>query len=122
MTANGFRELDVYKRAYKLALDIHKATFDFPKHEQFALTSQIRRSSKSICAQIAEGHGKSYKSKVEFQRFISIAIGSADETGVWLDFAADLGYINQEKKDDLLAKSTIICKQLHKLSQSLQST
>lgn len=82
MTVIGFRGLDVYQRAYKLALNIHKLTLEFPKHEQFALSSQIRRSSKSICAQIAEGYGKSYTSKPEFKRYIAIAIGSADETGV----------------------------------------
>lgn len=114
----GFRDLDVYQRAYSLALGIHKLTLNFPKAEEFALSSQLRRSSKSICAQIAEGHGKSYKSKPEFQRYLSIAIGSADETGVWIDFAKDLSYITDQDHNEICKNLTIICKQLHTLSRT----
>ena len=54
----SFHDLDVYQKAYQLSLDIHKATLGFPKLEQFALADQMRRASKSICANLAEGFAK----------------------------------------------------------------
>ncbi len=89
-----FEDLQVFKRAYKVSLEIHKASLEFPKIEQFVLADQIRRSSKSICANIAEGFAKQ-KSTAEFKRFIQIAIGSADETRVWLRYCFDLNYISE---------------------------
>ena len=89
----SFEDLDVYQKAYGLALEIHRSTLEFPKSEQFALADQMRRASKSICANIAEGFAKQRHSSPEFRRFISIAIGSSDEMRVWLSFAKDLGYI-----------------------------
>jgi len=87
-----YHRLDVYQKAYQLALEIHKMTLGFPKHEQYELASQLRRSSKSICANIAEGMGKQ-ESRADVRRFIRIAVGSCDESRVWLEFARDLGYI-----------------------------
>lgn len=58
-TVNGFEDLEVFKRAYKVSLEIHSLSLNFPKHEQFAgLADQMRRASKGICANIAEGYGK----------------------------------------------------------------
>ena len=89
----GFEQLEVFKRAYRVSLEIHKASLSFPKHEQYGLADQIRRASKGICANIAEGYGKQHYSKAEFRRFISMATGSADEMRVWLRYGLDLGYI-----------------------------
>ena len=91
--AKSFEQLDVFKRAYKISLDIHKATLKMPALEQRALADQLRRASKSICANLAEGFAKQGKSKPEFMRFISMAIGSSDEMRVWLRYAVDLEYI-----------------------------
>lgn len=93
----SFRDLDVYKKAFTLSIDIHKTSINFPKHEQFALTSQMRRACKGICANIAEGFAKQKSSKVEFQRFLTIAIGSATEMQVWVDYALELEYIDHPK-------------------------
>ncbi len=90
-----YHKLDVYQKAYKLALDIHSATLAFPKIEQYELASQLRRASKSIAANIAEGMGKQ-SSKGEVRRFVEIAIGSCDESRVWLEFAKDLGYLSEQ--------------------------
>ena len=90
-----YHNLDVYKKAYRLALDVHKITLQFPRIEQHELASQLRRSSKSIPANIAEGMGKQ-SSKAEVRRFVQIAIGSCDESRVWLEFSKDLGYLNEE--------------------------
>ena len=92
-----FEDLLVYQKAYKLALEIHKITLLFPKIEQYALASQMRRASKSVCANIAEGFGKQRLTKNEFRRFLVVSLGSCDEMKVWISFSFDLGYRN--KKD-----------------------
>ena len=77
--ARRFEDLEVFQRAYRLSLGVHRASLEFPRIEQFALADQIRRASKSICANIAEGFGKQRQSRTEFHRFVMMAIGSADE-------------------------------------------
>ena len=91
----GFEDLDVFKRAYRVSLDVHKASLRFPQIEQRALGDQIRRASKSVCANIAEGFGKQRQSRAEFRRFVMMAMGSADEMRVWLRYALDLEYIEE---------------------------
>ena len=86
-----YHRLQVYQKAYQLALAIHKLSLGFPKLEQYGLAQQIRASSKSVVVNIAEGMGKQ-ESPADVQRFIRISIGSCDETRVWLEFAKDLGY------------------------------
>jgi four helix bundle protein len=71
MSESGWRyeDLDVFKRAYRLSLDVHRASLDFPRNEQFGgIADQLRRSSKSICALIAEGSARQRSSKTEFRR------------------------------------------------------
>jgi four helix bundle protein len=72
---------------------VHRISLEFPKLEQYGLAQQLRGSSKSIAVNIAEGMGKQ-ESPAEVKRFVRIAIGSCDETRVWLEFARDLGYLN----------------------------
>ncbi len=91
----SFEDLDVFKRAYRLALEVHKSSLNFPAIEQRVIGDQMRRASKSICGNIAEGFGKQRNSKLEFKRFLRIAIGSADEMRVWSRFCLDLGYIDE---------------------------
>lgn len=94
--AKCFEDLDVFRRAYKISLNIHKISKSFPKEEVFSLTDQLRRSSKSICANLAEGFAKQIASKKEFKRYILIALGSSDEVRVWLRYCFDLGYIDKD--------------------------
>ncbi len=90
-------DLDVFRRAYAVSLDLHRASLQFPKIEQFGgLADQIRRASKSICGNIAEGFGKQRRSNAEFKRYLLMAIGSADEMQVWLKYCSDLEYIDQK--------------------------
>jgi len=96
--AHCFEDLEVFQRAYRISLDIHRATLNFPKTEQYGgLADQIRRASKGICANIAEGYGKQRISTAEFKRYLQIAIGSADEVRVWLRYCVDLGYIDNSQ-------------------------
>ena len=55
--ANRVEDLEVFRRAYRLSLEVHRASLEFPRIEQFALADQVRRASKSICANLAEGFG-----------------------------------------------------------------
>ena len=94
-SASGFDDLEVFKRAYRLSLEIHRASLDFPAIDQRALGDQVRRASKSICANLAEGFGKQVYSRAEFRRFIAMAAGSADEMRVWARYCRDLGYVDE---------------------------
>ena len=91
-----FEDLDVFQRAYLISLDVHRTSLTFPKVEQYGLADQIRRASKSICGNIAEGFGKQRRSSAEFKRYLLMAIGSADEMQVWLRYCCDLEYIDQK--------------------------
>ncbi len=112
-------DLEVYQRAYKLALAFHKASLAFPKIEQYALASQMRRASKGICGNLAEGFAKSYKSQPEFRRYILMALGSAEEMQVWLDFVRDLDYVPSQVVMEWKADYIVVCKQLNKLADSV---
>ncbi len=81
-SVRSFRDLDVYQRAYRISLDVHKATVEFPWMEQYALADQMRRASKSICANVFEGFARQRSSSAEFRRFIMMAVGSSDEMKV----------------------------------------
>ena len=86
-------DLGVFQRAYRLSLEVHRASLEFPRIEQFAVADQVRRASKSICANLAEGFGKQRQSRVEFHRFLLMALGSADEMQIWSLYCRDLGYV-----------------------------
>ena len=95
-TIKRFEDLEVFKKAYRVSLSIHKQSLNFAKHEQInGLADQMRRASKGICANIAEGYGKQRVSKAEFKRYLQMAIGSADEMRVWLRYCFDLNYIDE---------------------------
>lgn len=86
-----FRDLNVWAKAHRLTLEAHRATAGFPSTELYGLTSQIRRCSASIAANIAEGCGK--RGNGEFQRFLNIAAGSASELEYHFLLARDLGFL-----------------------------
>ncbi len=87
-------DLEVYKRAYKISITLHKVTLDFPKFEQYGgLGDQMRRASRSVCANLAEGWGK-LTSENERRQFIRTAHGSAVEMQVWLDYCRDVDYVD----------------------------
>jgi|SRR5580658_283704 four helix bundle protein len=93
----AFEDLEVFKRAYRVSLEVHRFSLIFPEIEQRALGDQVRRASKSICANIAEGFGKQRQSRAEFRRYLMIAMGSADEMRVWSRYCLDLGYIDEAR-------------------------
>ena len=98
---NSFRDLIVFQKAYKLAMDIFKMTKSFPKEEKYSLTDQIRRSSRSITANIAEAWAKKIYVK-SFINKLSDALGEEYETEVWLDYSKNCEYINSKIHEELM--------------------
>lgn len=96
MIYKGYKDLKVYKLAYKLAMEIFEETNQFPIDEKYSLTDQIRRASRSIPTNIAEAWKKRRYPKMFISKIIDAA-GEAGETEVWLDFSLDAGYITKEK-------------------------
>ena len=96
----GYRDLKVYQLAYRLANDIFQETKAFPKDERCSLTDQIRRSSRSVAANIAEGFRKRQYPKM-FLSKLADADGEATETQVWLDFARDCEYLAPTRQAEL---------------------
>ena len=117
MHRKGFERLEVFQRAYKLSLEIHRASLKMPKIEQYGLADQVRRASKSIPANLAEGHAKR-ASQVEFNRYIKIAIGSGDEMRVWLRYCIDLDYISKDEWSKWKAEYGEIARMLTGLSKA----
>ena len=89
----SFKKLRVYIKAYETALKIFQLSKKFPPEEKYLLVNQIRRSSRSVCANIVEAYRKRRYTK-HFISKLSDADGEASETLVWLDFSRDQGFIN----------------------------
>jgi four helix bundle protein len=88
-----FLQLEVWKKAHHLTLQVYRVTRDFPQCELYGITSQMRRASASVGSNIAEGAGK--HSNAEFLRYLQIACGSASELQNHLILAKDLGFLNE---------------------------
>jgi four helix bundle protein len=120
--ASSFEDLEVFKRAYRISLDVHRASLEFPPIEQRALADQLRRASKSICANLAEGFGRQGWSRSDFRRFVVMAMGSADEMRVWARYCRDLGYVDEARWTRWRAEYLEIAKMLHGLLRPRAST
>jgi four helix bundle protein len=114
----SFEDLDVFQRAYAISLDIHRASLTMPKVEQYVLADQMRRASKSICANLAEGFSRQRSSSADFKRFLTMAIGSCDEMQVWTRYASDLGYVIKETAAEWRAEYVELAKMLRGLANS----
>ena len=117
----SFENLEVFRKAYKVSLEVHKKTLVFPKEEQYGLADQMRRASKSICANLAEGYAKRAASNAEFQRFLMMSVGSAEEMRVWIRYAFDLGYITDQDWQSWRSEYQDIAKMLNGLRRSQHS-
>jgi len=110
--AKSFRELDVYKLSRDLAKDIFQISKSFPKEETYSLTDQIRRSSSSIGAQIAEAWAKRRYEK-HFTSKLTDADGEQQETQHWLETAYGCNYIDKTKLKSLLIKYESVGKMIN---------
>lgn len=100
---NGFEGLKVFKLAYEGAMQIFALSKGFPIEEKYSLTDQIRRSSRSVCTNTAEAYRKRRYLKHYISK-LTDADGEASETGVWLRFAKDCGYISSETFETLYSR------------------
>jgi four helix bundle protein len=99
-----YKDLLAYKKAFSLAMEIFNISKTFPKEETYSLTDQIRRSSRSVCSNMAEA----YRKRRYINHFISKLTdcdGENSETNTWLDFGLECGYLSKEIFDDLNQKS-----------------
>jgi len=95
MPIRTYQDLDVFRESYAAALGVSRLAKRFPPVEQYELARQPRRAARSIPANIVEGWGKR-ASGPEFKRYLQIAIGSCDETRMWLELSKDEGYISEK--------------------------
>ena len=100
----SFKTLLAYQKGFGLAMEIFHLSSEFPKSEQFGLTSQIVRSSRAVCSAIAEVYRKRQYEK-HFLSKLSDADSENSETQLWLDFAVACEYIEEDKKLELQNKS-----------------
>ncbi len=103
MRYRGYRDLRVFQVAYKLAMDIFEITKTFPKEEKYSLVDQIRRSSRSVPANIAEAWKKRIYPKMFVSKLVDAA-GEAGETEVWLDVSKDADYLSVENYGKLFSE------------------
>lgn len=113
----GYENLDVYKLAFELAVEIQKVSSEFPKSELYGgITDQMRRSSRGICANLAEGLSKRMSPADEY-KFLSVAIGSAEETRVWLSFCERFEYLEKDEVARLRDAYARVCQMIYGLQQ-----
>lgn len=115
--SNGFKNLKVYQLSYQLAMKIFEISKNFPVEEKYSLTDQIRKSSRSVCANIAEAYRKRRYPK-HFTSKITDADGEASEITVWLDFAKDCNYINVQIHESLELKYEEVGKMLGSMANN----
>ena len=114
----NWRDLQVWKKAHALTVQIYKLTSDFPKEERYGLTSQIQRAAYSVPLNIVEGHSR--KSVKEFIQFLNIARGSLEELRYLLILCCEIDYISCLDRDRLEDFAGEISIMLDSLTKSLQ--
>src|SRR6266536_1632289 len=114
MRINSAKDLDVYKKAYELAMRIFELSKKFPPEERFALTGQVRRSSRSVCLNLREAWAKR-RYEAHFVSKLTDCDGENSETDSSLDFARDCRYISLEKHSELAG----ICHEVGKMLGSM---
>jgi four helix bundle protein len=114
MAIKSFLDLQVYQLAHKFAMKIFEITKTFPSEEKFSLTDQVRRSSRSIAVNTAEGWGKRIYVN-NFKRHLIDGVGSLEESKAWLLFANDCNYITEEKCKELVAEAEVLGAKLFRL-------
>ena len=108
----GFRDLIVYQKSYKLAMEIFKITKSFPKEEKYSLVDQMIRSSRSVPANIAEAWVKRKYPKSFISKLLD-SLAEESETEVWIDMSKDCEYIDDQLHNSLLERYQEVAKMLN---------
>jgi four helix bundle protein len=114
----SFKDLRVWQEAVKFAVEVYRATSQFPRHELYGLSQQLRRAAVSIPSNIAEGKG--HRSDREFGNFLLHARGSLLEVHTQILIAKELQYIGSEEAGRILASSDAIGRSLNSLINSIR--
>ena len=117
MGVQTVKELTVYKKAYALAMEVFEISKHFPPEERYALTSQIRRSSRSVCLNLREAWAKR-RYENHFISKLTDCDGECNETDSSLDFALDCQYIGKDKHSELTALNNEVAKMLGSMLQT----
>jgi len=114
-----FKDLLAYQKAFSLSMEIFKISKSFPKEETYSLTDQIRRSSRSVCANVVEA----YRKRIYVKNFVSkLSDSDAEnsETAVWLDFALSCNYLTKEQHGELYERAIEVGKLINFMMQHPQ--
>jgi len=114
----AFKDMKIWELSMTLVEDIYRKTRNFPQHELYGLSSQMRRAAISIPSNIAEGNGRAHSK--EYIQFLYLARGSLMELMTQLEIAHRLNYISTEEKTEIYDQCEIILKMLHKLITSIK--
>jgi four helix bundle protein len=117
MAIKSFRDLEVYQEALRLAKEINDLVKKFPIHEKYLLVDQMRRASRSVPSQVAEGWVKRKKTK-EFKKYLRDAIGEANEMMNHLEQARLFGYISDKKAKELIERYDKLSGKLSRLKDT----
>ncbi len=120
MRINSAKDLDVYKKAYSVAMEIFEISKTFPKEERYALIDQIRRSSRSVCLNLREAWSKR-RYEAHFISKLTDCDGENSETNSSLDFAKDCNYISNEEHKKLTDKTLEIGRMLGSMINNPES-
>lgn len=112
-----FKKYDIWEISHKFTLQIYGLTNNFPSHETYGLTSQLRRASASIPTNISEGCGRD--SDAEFSRFLTIAVGSASKVEYLILLSKDLNYIDFKTYERLNEDINTVKRKIYTLKQKL---
>jgi four helix bundle protein len=118
--ASDFTDLKVFRFAFDISVVIHKRSLEFPKIEQYALADQLRRCTKSVCANLVEGYSKQSYSRAEFKRFIAMALGSCGESRMWLLYCRELNYIMASEFTEWNAVYVKVANMLRRLHSNIK--
>ncbi len=110
----GYKDLIVYQLAYSLAMEVFRETKRFPVEERYSLVDQLRRSSRSIAANIAEAWKKRKYEKLFVSKLIDCS-GEAAEVEVWLDLSLDCGYLPKEKHEHFVGRYDEVSRMLYSM-------
>lgn len=117
MLIRSAKDLDVYRKAYELAMLVFRVSQRFPAEERYGLTGQVRRSSRSVCMCLREAWAKR-RYRAHFVSKLTDCDGENSETDTSLDFAKDCGYISAEEHDDLTTRCVEVGRMLGAMIQN----
>lgn len=117
-SVKSYKDLEIWRKGILLSLEIYSVTSSFPKSELYGLTSQIRRASTSIPANIAEGYGR--ESGKNYIQFLKISRGSLYELDTFLTIALGLKYLTKDQRNSLNGKTEELSKMINSLLKKLE--